>query len=273
MTTSILKIRTMSTLRVALAQLAIDENKTTNIQKAISFTKKAKNQHADVIIYPECFNCPYGLKYFAKYAESIPSGETCSIISELAKELKIHIIAGTIPEQDGNNLYNTCAIWDIEGQLVAKHRKVHLFDINIPGKIKFMESEVLSPGNTLTTVNIKNWKIGIGICYDIRFEEMARLYRKKGPLHWELLQRARANDNQCYVVCVSSARNTEASYIAWGHSQITSPFGEVIQDLGITENMAVIEIDSSLVEKVRNEIPIFKQRRTDIYDTIYKHNK
>ncbi|XP_050495488.1 omega-amidase NIT2-A-like isoform X1 [Bombus huntii] len=126
-----------------------------------------------------------------------------------------------MPEIEGAKLYNTCTIWGPDGTLIARHRKAHLFDIDIPNKITFRESDSLSPGNSLTTFDVKGCKIGIGICYDIRFEEMARIYRNKGcqmliypaafnmttgPLHWSLLQRFRANDNQLYVACISPAR-------------------------------------------------------------------
>ncbi|OAD55175.1 Omega-amidase NIT2 [Eufriesea mexicana] len=162
---------------------------------------------------------------------------------------------------------------------------MHLFDIDIPNKITFRESDSLSPGNSLTMFEAKGCKIGIGICYDIRFEEMARIYRNKGcqmliypaafnmttgPLHWSLLQRSRANDNQLYVACVSPARIPSASYVAWGHTQLTSPWGEVLHDLETQENMMVTDIDLKVVEEARSQIPTFSQRRTDLYDTVWK---
>ncbi|XP_057331669.1 omega-amidase NIT2-like [Microplitis mediator] len=277
----------MTTLRLALVQLFVNSSKRANIEKAVSFIERAKKQSADVVILPECFNSPYGIQHFSKYAEDIPSGETSLALSNAAKNFKINVIAGTIPERDNDALYNTCTVWNTDGHLIAKHRKMHLFDIDIKGKIRFAESEVLKAGNTLTMIDLNDFKIGIGICYDIRFEEMARLYRNKGcsllvypaafnmttgPLHWQLLQRSRANDNQCYVVSVSPARDTKSEYIAWGHSQVTNPWGEVIHDLDIHENMIVTEIDSSIVKEVRSQIPTFMQRRTDIYDTVYKHD-
>lgn len=198
------------------------------------------------------------------------------------------MIGGSIPEKDGDNLYNTCTVWDPDGNLIAKHRKMHLFDIDIKGKITFRESDTLSPGHSLTTFEAKGCKFGIGICYDIRFEEMARLYRNlgcqmliypgafnmtTGPLHWSLLQRARANDNQVYVATVSPARVAGSGYVAWGHSQLTDPWGKILHELDAEEDMVVCEIDLKLVEEVRAQIPVFKQRRTDLYDTIWKESK
>ncbi|GBM25775.1 Omega-amidase NIT2, partial [Araneus ventricosus] len=116
---------------------------------------------------------------------------------------------------------------------------VHLFDIDIPGKITFKESDALAPGKSLTTFTMGKWKIGLGICYDIRFPLMANIYAEKGcnllvypgafnmttgPAHWELLQRARAVDNQLYVATISPARDETASYHAWGHSTLVSPW-------------------------------------------------
>lgn len=94
--------------------------------------------------------------------------------------MKIILIGGTIPERDGDKLYNTATVWGNDGQLLAKYRKMHLFDIDIPGEITFKESDSLTAGNDLAMIDVKDFKIGIGICYDIRFEELAKLYRKKG---------------------------------------------------------------------------------------------
>ncbi|EDO27394.1 predicted protein, partial [Nematostella vectensis] len=154
----------------------------------------------------ECFNSPYGTQYFKDYAEEIP-GESSNMLAEVAKETGAYIVGGSIPERASNRkLYNTSLSYDPSGNLMGKHRKIHLFDIDVPGKIRFQESEVLSPGENLTILDTEYCKIGIGICYDMRFPELAQLYAKKGchlllypgafnmttgPAHWELLTRAR----------------------------------------------------------------------------------
>ncbi|RLU17759.1 hypothetical protein DMN91_009996 [Ooceraea biroi] len=281
-------IRTMSSLRLALVQLAVGEDKAANIARAISFIERAKQQElADIVTLPECFNSPYGTSHFAKYAESIPDGETCVALSGAARRNNVYVIGGTIPERDDGKLYNTCTIWAPDGKLVAKYRKMHLFDIDIKGKITFRESDSLSAGNSLTTFEVGGCKIGIGICYDIRFEELARLYRNKGcqmliypgafnmttgPLHFSLLQRARANDNQLYVACVSPARGSPPGYVTWGHSQLTNPWGEILHELDAGEDMVVSDIDLKVVDEVRAQIPTFSQRRTDLYDTVWKQD-
>ncbi|XP_015589605.1 omega-amidase NIT2 [Cephus cinctus] len=279
---------TMASLRISLVQLAVGNDKAVNISRAVSFIQRAKEEQADLVVLPECFNSPYGTSHFSAYAENIPEGETSIALSQAAKEYGIHLIGGTIPERDGDKLYNTSTVWDHQGNLIAKHRKMHLFDIDIKGKMTFRESDTLSPGNELTTFKVKDCKIGLGICYDIRFEEMARLYRNlgcqmliypaafnmtTGPLHWSLLQRARANDNQLFVACVSPARGEGAGYIAWGHTQLTSPWAKVLHEMDEKEGIVTCDVDLKMVEEVRAQIPVFSQRRTDLYDTIWKGKK
>ncbi|XP_034112931.1 omega-amidase NIT2 isoform X2 [Drosophila albomicans] len=148
-----------------------------------------------------------------------------------------------------------------------------------------VESETLSPGNEFTTFKIEGRKIGIGICYDIRFEEMARLYRNDGcemiiypaafnmttgPLHWELLQRARANDNQLFVVTTSPARDLAADYVAYGHSMIVDPWAKIIACADEGEQTVTADIDFAIVDQVRQQIPVFSQRRLDLYGTELK---
>ncbi|WRX35007.1 Carbon-nitrogen hydrolase - like 10 [Theobroma cacao] len=169
-------------------------------------------------------------------------------------------------------------IYDIPVEL-----QIHLFDIDIPGKITFMESKTLTAGETPTIVDTDVGRIGIGICYDIRFQELAMIYAARGahllcypgafnmttgPLHWELLQRARATDNQLYVATCSPARDAGAGYVAWGHSSLIGPFGEVLATTGHEENIIIAEIDYSTLEQRRAGLPLAKQRRGDLYQLV-----
>ena len=162
---------------------------------------------------------------------------------------------------------------------------MHLFDIDIPGKIKFKESDSLTPGSDVTVFDSPWGKIGVGICYDLRFPEFATIMRQKGcklliypgafnmttgPLHWQLLQRARAVDNQVYVVTCSPARHKSSGYVAFGHSHVITPMGEVIGDAGEGDNVIVVDIDMEQVESMRQGIPCWTQKRPDLYDTIAK---
>jgi len=260
-------------------QLAVTSDKAKNISLATEKIAEAVQNGAKVIALPECWNSPYGNQYFAEYSEPIP-GPTTDKLAALALQHKVYIIGGSIPEREGEKLYNTSISFSPEGKILGKHRKVHLFDIDIPGKLRFIESETLSAGNSLTILDTEYCKIGIGICYDMRFPELAQIYQKEGckficypsafnmvtgPVHWELLQRGRALDNQLWVATVSPARDTTATYIAWGHSTVVSPWGEVLQKADEKPTIIYQDIDLNRVDEVRQQIPVHFQKRNDLY--------
>ncbi|CAH1720696.1 unnamed protein product [Aphis gossypii] len=171
-----------SDFRVAILQLTVVAHKPTNVAIAVKRIQKAKINGCTLVILPECFNSPYDTALFRQYSEAIPGGETCKALSQAAKSNKVYIVGGSIPEICDEKIYNTCTVWDPDGNMIAKHRKVHLFDVNIPGSTCFKESSTISPGNSLNTFQLGKFKIGLGICYDIRFSEMAALYRKQSLL-------------------------------------------------------------------------------------------
>jgi len=165
------------------------------------------------------------------------------------------------------------------------HRKVHLFDINIPGKIKFKESETLTGGKTTNFFDTDFARIGLGICYDIRFPELAMISARQGchllvypgafnmttgPLHWELLQRGRAVDNQVFFSMCSPARDLTAGYHAWGHSMIVDPMGQVLNEAREEESIIYANIDSQVMQDARAGIPVTTQRRFDVYPDVSK---
>uniref|UniRef100_A0A0A9X6T8 omega-amidase n=1 Tax=Lygus hesperus TaxID=30085 RepID=A0A0A9X6T8_LYGHE len=267
--------------KIALAQMAVGKNKVENIAKAVKIIGDAKKNGSSLVVLPECFNSPYGTKFFKEYAEEVPGGPTSEALSKAAKDNCLFVVGGSIPERSDGRLYNTCTVWDPQGCLVASHRKVHLFDIDIPGGITFKESDVLSPGNKFTVVDIGPCKVGIGICYDVRFQEMAAIYRSKnvdlvlypgafnmktGPLHWELLLRARAVDNQVFVAGVCGSRDPSADYVAWGHTMLVDPWGKVLIQAEDQETVLYADVDLKSCEDIREQIPVSKQRRSDLYE-------
>jgi omega-amidase len=269
-----------SKFRLALIQLAVGSNKTENLNRAVKKISDAVAGGANLISLPECFNSPYGTQYFASYAESVPSGPSCQVLKEAAMKNKVYLIGGSIPESCDGKFYNTSTVWDPEGMLVAKHRKVHLFDIDVPGKITFKESDALCAGKEFTTFKTPWCDVGVGICYDIRFAQMAQVYAQKGckllvypgafnmttgPAHWELLARARAVDNQVYVAVPSPARDETATYVAWGHSSVISPWADVMCKASAAEEIIYADIDLDHLTAIRNQIPISFQQRSDLY--------
>ncbi|XP_034036497.1 omega-amidase NIT2 [Thalassophryne amazonica] len=269
----------MSKFRLAVVQMKVSGVKAENLSAARRLVKEAAGAGSSLVLLPECFNSPYGTSFFAEYSERMP-GESTQVLSETAKENHVYLVGGSIPEEDGGKLYNSCPVFGPDGEMILKHRKIHLFDIDVPGKIRFQESETLSPGNSLSVFETPFCKVGVGICYDIRFAELAQLYSRKGcqllvypgafnmttgPAHWELLQRGRALDNQVYVATASPARDETASYVAWGHSTVVNPWGEVISKAGPEEAIIYADIDLQYLADIRKQIPVISQRRDDLY--------
>lgn len=272
-------------LKVALIQITAGSDKQANLAHAKEFILKAleKDSSIDLVILPECFNSPYSVTEFSKYAEKIPDGESTQFLSKLAKDQKILIVGGSIPELgDDGKIYNTSITFNRQGEIIGKHRKVHLFDIDIPNGITFKESITLTGGDKATTIELPEFgNIGEGICYDIRFPELATVAAREknafamvypgafntvtGPLHWHLLARSRAIDNQIFVVLVSPSRNLNLGYHAYGHSLIVDPNGNIIAEAGEDEEIIIAELDPELLKKTRAGIPITTQRRFDIY--------
>ncbi|KAE8324653.1 carbon-nitrogen hydrolase [Aspergillus sergii] len=277
-------------LKLALVQLASGADKAVNLAHARTKVLEAAQAGAKLIVLPECFNSPYGTQYFPKYAETLlPSPPTedqspsYHALSAIAAEAKAYLVGGSIPELEPTTkkYYNTSLVFSPTGSLIGTHRKTHLFDIDIPGKITFKESEVLSPGNQLTIVDLPDYgKIGLAICYDIRFPEAAMIAARKGafaliypgafnmttgPMHWSLLARARAVDNQLYVGLCSPARDMDATYHAWGHSLIANPAAEVLVEAEDKETIVYADLDNDTIQSTRKGIPVYTQRRFDLY--------
>lgn len=273
--------------KVAVCQLAVTADKSQNIVHAREKIESAADNGAKLIVLPEMWNCPYSHASIPVYAEDVNVGGDASpstaMLAEVSRRKQVTIIGGSIPERSDGHFFNTCCIFGSDGQLKAKHRKIHLFDIDIPGKITFKESQTLTAGRDLTVVDTDVGRIGVGICYDIRFEELAMLYAARGahmicypgafnmttgPLHWELLTRARAVDNQLYVVTCSPARDPTAGYIAWGHSTVVGPFGEILSTTEHEEATIYAEIDYAQIHERRLNIPLGEQRRGDLYRVV-----
>lgn len=277
--------------------IGIGGDKSANLSHARSKVLEAAKAGAKLIVLPECFNSPYGCQYFPKYAETIlptpppkdqaPSWHT---LSSIAVEAKAYLIGGSIPEfvPETKKYYNTSLVFSPAGNLIATHRKTHLFDIDIPGKITFKESDVLSAGNKVTIFDLPEYgMIGLAICYDVRFPELATIAARKGafllvypgafntttgPMHCSLQVRARAMDNQVYAALCSPARNMDASYHAWGHSLVVNPNAEIMAETDENEAIIYADLDGTKIEETRKGIPLYTQRRFDVYPDVSTGN-
>lgn len=265
--------------KVALCQMKVVEDKGENIARALAMISEAALQ-SDLVILPEMWNCPYQTSLFPEYAEEMGDSITLDAVSEAAKQGGVYIVAGSIPEKHDGNVYNSSFIFNPQGEIIGVHRKVHLFDIDVPGEINFKESTTLTAGNQITVVDTPLCKIGICICYDIRFSELLRLMVLEGaqlivvpgafnlttgPAHWKPLIRVRAVDNQVFMAAASPARDPDVAYVAYGHSMVADPWGTVLKEAGTDEEIIYIPIDLKMITKIRQELPLLKNRRTDLY--------
>lgn len=274
-------------MKAAILQTKVFAEKEKNIRQLEEILDCGKTEGADLVTLPEMFACPYETGNFPLYAEP-EGGPSWQALSALAKKHHIYLSAGSMPEfgrgaegQTGRRVYNTAYVFDRGGRQIGKHRKAHLFDINVTGGQCFRESDTLSPGNQITCFDTEFGKVGLCVCYDFRFPETARLMAQDGaklilvpaafnmttgPAHWELMFRQRAVESQCYVIGTAPARDVESSYISWGHSIAVDPWGTVLAQMDEKEGIRLVEFDFDYLEKVRQELPLLKHRRTDLYE-------
>lgn len=270
----------MEKIKIAAIQMSTVADKMENVRTVKTYLEKIKDENPDFVILPEMFCCPYQTENFPIYAEK-EGGPVWQQLSGYAKQYGIYLIGGSMPEKDvEGNVYNTSYIFDREGKQIGKHRKVHLFDIDVKGGQTFKESDTLTAGDSDTVFDTEFGKIGVMLCFDIRFPELSRMMvndgakvifvpaafnMTTGPAHWELSFRTRALDNQIYMVGCAPARDVSAGYISWGHSIVTDPWGRVTGMLDENEGILLAELDMDYEEQVREELPLLKSRRKDIY--------
>lgn len=265
-------------IKVSLVQMSGFWEKERTIEKMIEKVDEACKSNPDFVVLPEMWNCPYGTKYFREYGEVCTLGESVTLraMSDVAKKNKTYLFGGSIAELDGDKVYNTCFVFDRDGNIVAKHRKHHLFDVDIKGGMKFKESDVLSAGDSLTTVDTEFGKVGVMICFDLRFGRdfyelnkdgeigmfiiPAAFNMTTGPRHWELLLRARAVDNQAYILACAPAQDKNAPYQAFGHSTVINPWGDIIDMAEFDEVIINREINLDVINEARTQIPVNRLR-------------
>lgn len=263
----------------ALIQYEVQSDWSANMDIVAELLKKAREKGAELAILPEIFNMPYDMSLVPERAEAIPDGRTCQKLSGWAKDLGLVLVGGSMAEIENDRYYNTATIWSVEGELLARHRKMHLFDVDLPGGVSFKESSILAAGDQVTVVDVLGLKMGVAVCYDVRFPELFRLMADRGaefvalpgafnnvsgPAHWELLLRNRAIENTFYVAGVSGTA-PEGGYHSWGHSMLVGPFGDVLTSMGRSEGVAVGRLEPDHLNDIRARLPVFSQRRLDLY--------
>lgn len=266
-------------MRIALIQMKTCTDKKENIAHAERMVGAAAAGGADLVVLPEMFCCEYQNSAFLESREPA-GGPILKALSRAAAQHAIWLVGGSIPEADGDHTYNTSFVFDRRGKQVIFHRKMHLFDIDVEGGQRFCESDTFSAGDDITVFETEFGKMGLCVCFDIRFPELCRLMAlggahvlvcpasfnmTTGPAHWELMFRTRAVENQVFTAGCAAARDETGSYVSYGNSIIVSPWGDIIARAGAEETILYADLDQNLIGKVRSELPLLSARRTDIY--------
>ncbi|MGI6225902.1 MAG: carbon-nitrogen family hydrolase [Peptococcales bacterium] len=258
-------------MKIALIQMDIVlGNPQKNLIKAEELIRKAASYNPDVLLLPEMWNTGYDLKKISEIADcnGNPSAQR---IGDLAKELAINIIAGSIADKKGDKVYNTTYVFNRQGEKVAEYSKVHLFGL-------MEEPQYLNRGNKRVVFQLDGVTCGIIICYDLRFPELSRALAIDGaqvifvPAQWpnprmhpfRILNQARAIENQLYLVCVNRVGIEEKTEF-FGHSMVVNPLGEILYEADNKEEIKVVEIDLTQIELVRQKMTCFKDRVEEIY--------
>ncbi len=273
-------------MKVAVIQLKADSDKKRNIKRALEFVNQAIRNRARFILLPEVFNYRGPLQeavLLKDIAEQIPGDSTTPFLS-LARQHRVFLLLGSIYEKDRRErfsstkmqlwrkkVFNTSVLINEDGKVAAKYRKIHLFEA-VLGKKIIKESKIFLAGDTLGSSPVHGFKVGLSICYDLRFPEIFRRYsksgcqiltvpsvftKKTGQAHWETLLRARAIENLCYVLAPNQTGQDGRGVPSYGHSMIIGPWGDILaQASGSKEEIIYAQIKRETVEKVRTILPL-----------------
>lgn len=270
---------------VAVCQMTSTNDKEKNLETVRKLAEKAKSRSACIAFFPEA--CDYladNKKATVAMSQSL-DGPTVASYKEIAKNNRIWLSLGGLHEALSNNethISNTHVLIDSQGEIVGAYRKMHLFDMdNKSTGVRLMESDYVLPGQKIVPpISTPIGKLGLSICYDMRFPELSLALRnmgaeiltypsaftyQTGAAHWEILLRARAIETQCYVVAAAQTGTHNKKRVSWGHGMIIDPWGTVIAQCSEKTDLALAEIDLQLLKQIRENMPCENHRRTDLY--------
>jgi predicted amidohydrolase len=256
-------------------------DKAANLDTAERLVTQAAATGADVVVLPEKWNAIGHAEVYLENAEPIDGGESVAAMSEWARLHGITLVGGSIAErrEGRRKLSNTSLVFDSSGEIVALYRKIHLFDVEVGGVV-YRESEVEEPGEEPAVAELEDWKIGLSVCYDIRFPELYRILALEGvelvtvPAHfttptgkdhWHVLMRARAIENQLYVAAAAQIGETLPGKPAYGRSLIVDPWGIVLAQAPDEETVIAAELDRAHLVEIRAKLPSLANRQANAY--------
>jgi predicted amidohydrolase len=265
-------------VRVGICQLRAGEDVEANLAAVDRLVRDAAADAAGLVALPEYAG------YLGRTSDAViaPLGEGRleRLLTALAAELRVWIVGGTVAERDADRVYDTTPVIAPDGEIVARYRKIHLFDVELPGQRPFRESATFTPGHELVTQQAPGARLGLAICYDLRFPELFRglmalgadvivvpsqFQHVTGEAHWHVLLRARAIENQCYVVAPAQwgvYGAPEQGRRSYGHSLIVGPWGEIVAEAPAEGDAAIVaDLDPAELRRVRRVVPALQHRR------------
>jgi predicted amidohydrolase len=268
-------------ITAAAIQMSSTLDKGENLDTAERLIRSAVYSGADLIALPELWSC-HGLEdVYRENAEPVP-GQTTAFLGGLAQELGVYLLGGSILEGDpqSTKLHNTSTFFGPDGRMSAVYRKIHLFDVKTPDR-EYLESRTIAAGTEIVTAKAGAATIGLSVCYDVRFPELYRLLALRGAEilavpaaftlqtgkdHWELLLRARAVENQAYVVAPAQWGRKADGRWTYGRSIVVDPWGTVLAQCPDRDGHALATLDLDYLDRFREEFPALKNRRPETYD-------
>jgi predicted amidohydrolase len=267
-------------LRVACVQINSSPSKAENLERMEPLVARAAATGADLVLLPEKWNGLGSHEILLDVAEALDGGETVEAMSRWSRTHGVTLVGGSIAErrEGRDKLANTCVVFDPDGEVAAVYRKIHMFDVEVGGVV-YRESEIEEPGDGPVSCEVEGWRLGLTVCYDLRFPELYRILAVEGAElvtvpaaftlftgkdHWELLLRARAVENQSYVVAANQwgAVEGKASY---GRSSIVDPWGVVLAQAPDGDGVVSAELDRAHMERIRRSVPSLANRQPAAY--------
>jgi predicted amidohydrolase len=268
-------------LRVACVQFCSSGSKAENLERMEPLVARAAATGADLVLLPEKWNGIGTHEIILDVAEPLDSGESVGAMSAWAKQHGITLVGGSIVEsrEGRDKLSNTCVVFDAEGEIAATYRKIHMFDVEVGGHV-YRESDSEEPGEGPMSCEVEGWRLGLTVCYDLRFPELYRILAVEGadivtvPAaftlytgkdHWELLLRARAVENQCFVAAANQWGVHEGGKASYGRSSIIDPWGVVLAQAPDEDAVISAELDRAHMERIRRSLPSLANRQPAAY--------
>jgi predicted amidohydrolase len=268
-------------LRVACVQFCASGSKAENLERMEPLVARAAATGADLVLLPEKWNGIGTHEIILDVAEPVDSGESVGAMSAWAKQHGITLVGGSIVEsrEGREKLSNTCVVFDPQGEVVATYRKIHMFDVEVGGHV-YRESDGEEPGEGPMSCEVEGWRLGLTICYDLRFPELYRILAVEGAEivtvpaaftlytgkdHWELLLRARAVENQCFVAAANQWGVHEGGKASYGRSSIVDPWGVVLAQAPDEDGVISAELDRAHMERIRRSLPSLANRQPAAY--------